>query len=328
VEGDAVRRIWIYISVAALSFLFSCSGADGQKRLIVFHAGSLAVPMKQIAEAFEEEHPGTSVYLEAAGSRDCARKITDLGRPCDIMASADYTVIDSLLIPKHADWSVKFAGNEMTIVYHDGSRDAGEIRIDNWYDILLRDDVAYGRSDPDSDPCGYRTVLALKLAERYYGIENLSAELLEKDNEYIRPKETDLLALLESNAIDYIFLYSSVAEQHGLKYLRLPPEINLRSPAYEDLYGSVSVEISGRSPGTVITKRGAPMVYGVTIPKNAPDPDLAIEFVAFLLTASKGLAILERNGQPPLVPSSTDTYERLPDRLKPFALPAGTGEGL
>jgi molybdate/tungstate transport system substrate-binding protein len=322
-----LRRISAYVWAVALSAVISCSGTDGRHELIVFHAGSLAVPMKRIAEAFEDEHPGVRVYLEAAGSRECARKIADLGRPCDVMASADYTVIDSLLIPEHADWNVKFAGNEMTIVYREESRGAGEIGIDNWYDVLLRDDVAFGRSDPDSDPCGYRTVLALKLAERHYGAENLCREMLEKDTAYIRPKETDLLALLESGTIDYIFLYRSVAEQHGLKYLVLPPEINLGNPAYADLYGSVSVQISGRRPGTTMTKSGAPMVYGVTIPKNAPQPALALEFVAFLLTGSKGLAILERSGQPPLVPSPSGTCERLPERLKQFALPADGAGG-
>ena len=31
-------------------------------------------------------------------------------------------------------------------------------------DILQRDDVIYSRSDPDSDPCGYRTVFTFMLA--------------------------------------------------------------------------------------------------------------------------------------------------------------------
>jgi len=277
--------------------------------------------MREVADAFEREHPGVEVVLEAAGSRACARKITDLGRACDVMASADYTVIDELLIPGYASWNVKFAANEMAIVYHASSRMAGEIGAGNWYEILLRDDVAYGRSDPDSDPCGYRAVLTVKLAEAYYGVEGLAGRLLGKDGEYIRPKETDLLALLETGAIDYIFLYRSVAQQHGLEYLALPDEINLEKPELADHYAVVSVDVSGKEPGTYITKRGAPMVYGVTIPSNAPNPELALEFVAFLLDGSKGLAIMERNGQPALVPSPTDTYDRLPAGLKAFALP-------
>ena len=306
-------------------FAASCSGSResaSPERLVIFHAGSLSVPIREMAEVFERENPGVEVLLEAAGSRACARKITDLGRACDVMASADYTVIDELLIPEYSSWNIKFAANEMAIVYHESSRMAEKIGENNWHEVLMRDDVAFGRSDPDSDPCGYRTVLTAKLAEIHYGIEGFAGRLLEKDGEYIRPKETDLLALLESNAIDYIFLYRSVAEQHELDYLLLPDEINLKKPELADLYATVSVEVSGKEPGTYITKRGAPMVYGVTVPSNASNPELALRFVAFLLDGSRGLEIMERNGQPALVPSPTDTYGMLPSELKEFALPA------
>ena len=320
-----MKHLRLLLLLVFILLHISCSGSreTGETRkLVIFHAGSLSVPMRELADAFERENPGVEVLLEAAGSRACARKITDLGRECDVMASADYTVIDELLIPGHASWNVKFAANEMAIVYHASSRMSEEIGAGNWYEILLRDDVAFGRSDPDSDPCGYRTVLTAKLAEDYYGVEGLAGRLLEKDKEYIRPKETDLLALLESNAIDFLFLYRSVAEQHGLEYLLLPDEINLKMPELGDHYATVSVEVSGKEPGSYITKRGAPMVYGVTVPSNAPNPDLALRFVAFLLDGSKGLEIMERNGQPALVPSPTDTYDRLPDKIKAFALPA------
>jgi len=48
---------------------------------------------------------------------------------------------------------------------------------------------------------------------------------------------------------------------------------------------------------------GKPIVYGVTIPKNAPNPDLALEFVKFLL-GPEGQAIMAEQGQPPIVPHS------------------------
>lgn len=303
--------------LAAFVLVNFCSAND----LMVFHAGSLAMPMKQIAEAFEKQHPGARVLREAAGSRACARKISDLGRPCDVMASADYTVIDDLLIPDHAAWNIKFAGNEMAIVYHNGSKRAEEIDRDNWYDILLDRKVAFGRSDPNADPCGYRAVLTMKLAERFYGEPGLADRTLAKDTRYIRPKEVDLLALLESHTIDYIFLYRSVARQHSLKYLALPDEVNLKRPELADVYRKISVEVSGRKPGTTITKTGAPMVYGVTIPANAPNPELALQFLTFLLSRTLGQAVMKQNGQPSLVPSVTDTYAQIPEELKRFALP-------
>lgn len=288
--------------------------------LMIFHAGSLSVPIKEVAEAFRREHPSVRILCEAAGSRECARKLTDLGRACDVLVSADYAVIDNMLMPDHADWSIKFAGNEMVIAYTDESALAGEITRDNWHEVLLRKDVTYGRSDPNSDPCGYRTIFTAQLAARHYGVPGLAERIMEKDRRFIRPKETDLLALLETGAIDYLFIYRSVAEQHDLRWLSLPDEINLKRPEFAAHYRSVSVEISGNAPGAFFTQYGEPMIYGVTIPKNAPNPRTAIAFVTFLLERDKGLAILERNGQPGVVPSPSASYDRIPEALKRFAV--------
>ena len=315
-----MTHIRIFLISALISLLvLSCSGSREEGKLIVFHAGSLSVPFSQIAAQFEEENPGVEVSLEAAGSRRCARKISELDRECDVMASADYEVIDQLLIPEHAGWNIRFATNEMALAFMRGNRKARGLSGRNWYEILQRDDVTFGRSDPDSDPCGYRTVLTLKLAEKYYGVDGLAMSLLEKDQEYIRSKETDLLGLLEAGALDFIFIYRSVARQHDLGIQLFPDEINLKTPDFADYYSTVSVKISGKKPGEFIERKGAPMVYGVTIPGNSPSPDLALKFVEFLLDSEKGLKIMERNGQPPLVPSPTSTYDALPERLRKFA---------
>jgi molybdate/tungstate transport system substrate-binding protein len=326
-------RFRVVFLVFTLASMHSCGGGDESggkdgRTLIVFHAGSLSVPLKAISEMFIEENPGVTVQLEAAGSRTCARKISDLGRECDVMASADYTVIDELLIPRHAAWNIKFASNEMAIVYTERSKRSEEIDTENWHKILLDTEVAFGRSDPDSDPCGYRTVLTLKLAEKHYGREGLAGRMLVKDKRYLRPKETDLLALLETETIDYIFLYRSVAQQHELEYLILPDEINLRNPELAAFYGEVSVEVSGRKPGERIIKRGAPMVYGITIPRNSPNPELAEKFIDFILDSQKGMRVMEKAGQPSLVPSVSETYGEIPRRLREYARePAPKGRG-
>lgn len=302
------------VFLVILLFIFSgCFREDNSRKtekLIIFHAGSLSVPISRMAEAFEKENPGVSIILEAAGSRECARKISELNKPCDIMASADYTVIDELLIPSHASWHIKFATNEMVLAFTEKSRDAQTIDNANWFGILQKKDIAYGRSNPDSDPCGYRTVLTLQLAEKYYGLPGLAGAILEKDRRYIRPKETDLLALLESHTLDYIFIYRSVAIQHGLRYLELPPEINLGHPSFSDYYHQASVAVSGRQPGEEIIKTGEPMVYGVTIIRDAPNRKLAEKFLKFMLDENKGRKILEEEGQETLSPPDND-YEKL-----------------
>ena len=132
----------------------------------IFHAGSLSVPLEAIEKAFEEAHPGVDIQREGAGSQACARKITDLGKPCDIMASADYKVIDKLLIPDFADWNVRFATNQLVLCYTDSSTDADVVNADNWQEILQKEGIVWGHSDPNLDPCGYRSLMVLQLAEK------------------------------------------------------------------------------------------------------------------------------------------------------------------
>ena len=124
---------------------------------------------------------------------------------------------------------------------------------------------------------------------------------------------------LETHTIDYLFIYRSVAQQHDLEYVLLPDEVNLRGPKLTDLYRSVTVEISGKKPGETIVKRGEAMVYGVTIPKSAPNPEAALAFVQFLLDPVGGMAVMEACGQPSVVPSPTASHAQLPQVLRPFA---------
>lgn len=320
-----MKRLFVFITAATL-LLASCGNEKKEAKkddlsgdLIIFHAGSLSVPFQQIADSFQKIHPGLNILREAAGSVACARKITELKKSCDIMASADYEIINKLLIPDHADWNIKFASNEMVIAFDEHSRHSEKIGRQNWYEILMKEDVAYGRSDPNSDPCGYRGVLVADLASDYYQLPELKEELLDKDKEYIRPKETDLLALLQTETIDYMFIYRSVAEQHGLNYILLPDSINLKKPELAGYYQTAEVDIHGSKPGDFFTQQGEPMVYGVTLCKDAPNKEAAMEFLKFLLNENKGMKIMEKNGQPSVIPSYTKTHDKLPDELKKFA---------
>lgn len=309
----------ILLGIAITLITITCINKnENPKKLIIFHAGSLSVPFKQMKDQFEKENPGVEVLLESAGSVQCARKIIDLKKDCDIMASADYAIIDQLLIPDYANWNIHFATNEMTIVFHDASKYANEINAQNWYTILLRDDVLFGRSDPNSDPCGYRTLLTSQLAEKYYNQPGLSDKIKDKNQEYIRPKEVDLLALLESGSIDYLFLYRSVAQQHGLRFVSLPDSINLKNPDLADYYKTARTDIVGQEPGSTITVTGEPMVYGITVLEKAINKDLAIEFIQFVLSNS-GAEIMKENGQSLITPSFTETYPFIPEKLKIFA---------
>ncbi len=314
------------ILLLTLLIFAGCAGSNdkGHERnniLHIIHAGSLTYPVQKMTDAFSEEYPGLRIRTEAWGSKAGARRVSDLDNPADVFLSADYLVIDNMLIPKHASWYIPFAANEMAIVYTEKSRHAGEINHNNWHDIMRRPDVSTGRSDPDQDPCGVRSVFTAKLAEIYYEEEGLADELLGRAGKNMRPKETDLIALLEAGHLDYIFLYRSVAVQHGLKYVTLPPKLNLGDSELDEWYSQVSTETLGTEPGHTIIETGQSMIYGLTIPHKVENPSMAEKFVAFVLDQEKGQRILEGSGQPPVSPGPNPYYGELPERLKEFAAP-------
>jgi molybdate/tungstate transport system substrate-binding protein len=287
-------------------------------QLQIFNAGSLTAPFEQISDEFNKIYPNVEILAEAAGSATTIRKVTELGKECGVIGSADYLLIPELMFPDYADWYIIFASNEMCICYTDQSQFADEINSNNWYEILQRDGVTYGRSDPDQDPCGYRTLMVWQLAEKHYsGAAGLYNSLYEAAGDLMRPKSVDLIALLQSGDLDYAFEYSSVAQQQNLNYVQLPPEINLSDVDFEDFYAQAKVEIAGTEPGETITMVGKPIVYGVTIPNNFPRQELAIAWVDFLLS-DKGMDIMAANYQTPIIPAKTNDASKLPESLKKY----------
>ena len=145
--------------------------------------------------------------------------------------------------------------------------------------------------------------------------------MLSKNKEYIRPKEVDLVALLESNSIDYMFQYKSVAIQHGFKYIELPKEINLSDPAKNEIYSSVNTMVAGNKPGTKMKVTGDYINYSLTILDKAPQKEEATNFVDFLLSQD-GMNILRKNGQEPLVPLIGEPWMKMPAKLLKYFVKA------
>ena len=286
-------------------------------KLPVFIAGSLTVPFKAVTKDYNKQYPGVQVLIEGAGSATTIRKVTELKREGGVIGSADYKIVPKLMFPDYADWYIIFASNQMVLCYTDKSKFARQINADNWYQILQKDGVTYGRSDPDQDPCGYRTLMVWQLAEKHYGVSGIYQKLFRAKGDKMRAKSVDLIALLQSGDLDYAFEYSSVARQHGLKYVQLPGQINLSSAKHEKFYAQAKVSIKGKKPGEKIELTGEPILYAVTIPKNYPDQKKALSFVEFLLSA-KGVAALEATGQDAVRPALASDKNKLPEALKKY----------
>ena len=308
--------------------------------LIVFCAGSLRIPLSRLAGIFYNT-TSVDVHIEASGSVEVIRKVIDLGKRADVAAVADYRLIPKYMVPKHADWYIAFASNEVVLAFTKNSKYADELKKnpDKWYEILSRPDVRYGFSDPNKDPCGYRSIGAIALASIYYNDPSILEKLVLRhtnikveakdnvthiyvpasldvhgENLVIRPKSVDLIGLLESGNIDYAFEYHSVAIQHGLEFIELPDEINLGNPKYEDFYHRVIVHIlSGTEKERALSMES--IVYGITIPLNVEHKDLALKFVELLLSDT-GRNVFEELGQPFL-----DTplgYGNIPEELRGY----------
>lgn len=296
------------MSIMVMLLITTQVSAEPQGKLVMFHAGSLAVPFEAMEKAFEAKYPKVDLQREGAGSQACARKITDLKKPCDIMASADFKVIDKLLIPDYADWNIRFATNQLVLCYTEKSKYAGEINAKNWHEILQRKGVIWGHSDPNLDPCGYRSLMVLQLAEKHYKTPGLYDKIIaNRPQENVRPKSVELVSLLQTGNMDYAWEYLSVAAQHGLKYIVLPDEINLGNYKYDHLYQHAVVKVTGEKPGTFMDMKGDSTTYGVTLIKNAPNREAAIAFLKYMLDPQGGLKVLKDQGQPPFIPCRVPT---------------------
>lgn len=357
-----IFRFGVFFSSIAIILVMLCGivgcSQEEEGTLTIYHAGSLAVPFEQLEAIFEEDNPKIDILRESGGSAAMISKsITeeDAGEdPPDIIASADYIlIIDRMYEGGYAEWNIIFARNTMVLCYRDNAPFVNDIvsGTRTWYDVLRNEDVVWGHSDPDADPCGYRSMMVFQLAQKYYydeaatfgntpdenanGLYDACIPGSEQErgrnsqgNEMVRTKSVDLVALLESGDLDYAFEYRSVAVQHGLNYLELDDAVNLAQVGeigksgitYKDFYAKASVQLK-TSTGEYSSTKGAAVVYGITIPKNAKNYDAAVKFIKLLLS-SEGKQIMEvDNGQPLLNPPKCDNIDKLPAELKELVSP-------
>ena len=342
-----------YLILTLALVLSACALPPGEKtQLRVLLAGSLIIPFDDLESAFEEKHPDVDVLMDGHGSIQCVRHVTELEELADIVAVADYALIPMLMYETrdpetgqpYATWTLQFATNRLGIAYTPQSAHADEISAENWYEILSRPGVLLGLSDPRFDACGYRGLMLAQLAGSHYGGQDIFADLFgrrftqpirvqtrgdvsailipevlqpEKDSGLVmRGSSVRLLALLQSGDLDYAFEYESVARQHGLEFLPLPPEIDLSDKTYQDNYERVRVSLDFQRFASVNPEfEGQAIAYGLTIPANAPHPDLAAEFIQFLV-GPEGQAIMAKNRHPMILPPVADDRDALPAALQ------------
>jgi molybdate/tungstate transport system substrate-binding protein len=256
-DGTVLGRRRLLAGVAAtLGAGAGCSRALGSDRpgpVSVLAAGSLS-------NAFENGlAPRVEARLrtEARGSAAAARLVAEGQKDPDIVAVADTALFDAPLDP---DWYAEFATNSMVLAYNpdtEGGRRVAAAGPERWYRPLLEGDLRLGRTDPDLDPLGYRTLFVLELATGHYGLDtDLRAAVPGSGRVY---PETQLVSQFETGGVDAAFAYRSMAIERGYEYVDLPAAVDLGDPDRADRYGTVSYEL----PGGVVD--GGVVSYGASL---------------------------------------------------------------
>jgi molybdate/tungstate transport system substrate-binding protein len=300
-------------------------GASGAAVLHVLYAGSLVNLVEEgLAPAFREQ---THLAVEGlpGGSVALAHMILDRLRRADVFISADPEVNHLLMRPgpgPSAPWFFTLARNTLVVAYDPRSKFASALGHSAaghapggrpWHEILARPGFRLGRTDPQLDPKGYRTILMLRLAEHYYHRADLEQRIIgsPENPRQIFPEE-ELMGRLESGQLDAGIFYLNEAVEHHLPYVTLPDEINLGNPAMASAYAHATYRLP-----TGEVRRGAPIVYTVTIPSTADNVAGAIRFVQFLYGPG-GRAALTAHGLLPAPPLAGGDVREVPPALKPL----------
>ena len=203
--------------------------------------------------------------VEARGSAAAARMVAEGQKSPDVVSLSDVALFDSPLRP---EWYAEFATNAVVVAYNPDTaggrrlRDAGS---DGWFRPMLDGAVRVGRTDPDVDPLGYRTLFALELATDHYDADRDLREAIPARGQ-VYP-ETQLVSQFETGSIDAAFAYRNMAVERGYEFVDLPAAVDLSEPARADEYASATYALPGGK-----TVRGGAIRYGSTVrPGRARD---------------------------------------------------------
>lgn len=282
------------VALAALVFGLSleCSMVQAQT-LTVTYAGSMGVVMdKALGPDFAQQHH-VDYQGQGQGAYGMARLLAAKKIVADVFVSITPGPIDILKQAGLAETAQPVASTRMVIAYNPRSRFAEQFAkadqqgAEPWWKILQQPGLRFGRTDPSTDPQGQNIIFTLKLAEKYYQQPGLAKKIMgELQNPEQIAAEGGLLARLEAGQVDAASGYESATRSAKLPYVVLPDEINLSNPAFaKQWYDQVSFSLND-TQGKAKIFRPQPLVFYAAVLKNAPQPQLAREFVEYLQSPS------------------------------------------
>lgn len=281
------RLVWAALLVFAITVAVA-PAAWSATRLTVAYAGSMGAVMdKGLGPAFDANHATTFQGI-GQGSYGLARLIAAGQVRADVFIAITPGPVKVVQQAGLMGAAVPVASTQMVIAYSPASRFAGDFAAaakggTPWYKVLEQTGLRFGRTDPATDPQGRNIVLAMRLAQIYYKQPGLVEKILGPiENPRQIFTEPSLLTRLESGQLDASSGYLSAVESHHLPYITLPDEINLSNPALADAWYRRAGFKLAKSDGKTETVKVEPLVFYAGVLKNAPHPEQAAQFVAFL----------------------------------------------
>ena len=239
------RRAVLGGVAGAVGLIPGClAGASGAETVSMLAAGSLQNALENGLVPTVDAR----LQVEARGSVELARQVAAGQKDPDIVAVADEALFSS---PLSVPWYATFATNAIVLAYNpetDGGARLAAAASDEWYRPLVEGRVTLGRTDPDLDPLGYRTLFALDLASDHYQTDaDLRAVVPSRDQLY---PETQLVSQLETGSIEAAFVYRNMAVERDYEFRSLPPAVDLSDPAHAERYATTSYDLPD---GTTVT---------------------------------------------------------------------------
>jgi len=235
----------------------ACCALLAVAQLTVFAASSLRDAFQDLGRNLEQQHPGTSVSFNFAGSQELRTQV-EHGARADVFASADPRTLRALAGAGLALEPQVFARNEPVIVIPAGNP-AG---IHSLADLPRARRLVVGAPEV---PIGEYTVRILEAASRRYGPAfGAAVESRVASRELNVRQVLAKVALGEADAA-IVYRTDALASRGAVEVISIPPELNVVAE------------------------------YPIAVLRGAPQAGLARAFVELVLS-SAGRAVLARHG--------------------------------
>jgi molybdate transport system substrate-binding protein len=235
----------------------ACCALLAVAQLTVFAASSLRDAFQDLGRNLEQQHPGTSVSFNFAGSQELRTQV-EHGARADVLASADPRTLRALADAGLAMQPQVFARNEPVIVVPAGNP-AG---IHSLADLPRARRLVVGAPEV---PIGEYTVRILEAASRRYGPAfGAAVESRVASRELNVRQVLAKVALGEADAA-IVYRTDALVSRGAVEVISIPPELNVVAE------------------------------YPIAVLRGAPRPGLARAFIELVLS-SAGQAALARHG--------------------------------